>query len=321
MRYESARSKAEAVARMYFLGNRGVEPLGPGSKEKKSALVALGRFVHLDLEPIPGKHECGRAIADTLGIPWDEECMSAGDTITLVGLNRLVDGAVRAHMESGSGPVRSLVRELASVNPAPRWDEREDDDVPADLSEVEQNIAEAIAELASEGATPLNVDISCLPPSNGTAVSLDDGSWRTPLAAVQGWLFLPASIDETDGPSFDHSLGQLLGIEGTAETPAVELFERLQQRLERAVSHRQTFLDAIETDAEGSATLESASVAWEAAWGEADESEEAETSGPISAKATTCRSPSSGSTQWTARWTSARPTSVQTSGRLRTPSF
>jgi len=286
MRYESARSKAEAVARMYFLGNRAVEPLGPGSKEKKSALVALGRFVQVDLETVPGKHECGRVIAEALGVPWDESCVSAGDTITLIGLNRLVDGAVQAHVETGVGPVRSLLRELAGVNPAPRWDEREDDDVAADLSEVEQNIAEAIAELASDGATPLKVDISRLEPY-GTTISLDDGTWRTPLAAVQGWLFLPASIDETDGQSFDRSLGRLLGISDTAETPASELFERLQERLERAIAHRQAFLDAVETDAEGPATLESASVAWEAAWEELDESEEAETSGPIAAKATT----------------------------------
>ena len=39
--YQSATSKANAVARMYFLGNQPVEPLGPGSKEKKSALVAM----------------------------------------------------------------------------------------------------------------------------------------------------------------------------------------------------------------------------------------------------------------------------------------
>jgi len=271
---------------MYFLGNRAVEPLGPGSKEKKSALVALGRFVQVDLETVPGKHECGRVIAEALGVPWDESCVSAGDTITLIGLNRLVDGAVQAHVETGVGPVRSLLRELAGVNPAPRWDEREDDDVAADLSEVEQNIAEAIAELASDGATPLKVDISRLEPY-GTTISLDDGTWRTPLAAVQGWLFLPASIDETDGQSFDRSLGRLLGISDTAETPASELFERLQERLERAIAHRQAFLDAVETDAEGPATLESASVAWEAAWEELDESEEAETSGPIAAKATT----------------------------------
>jgi len=286
MRYESARSKAEAVARMYFLGNRVVEPLGPGSKEKKSALVALGRFVQVELESVPGKHECGRVIAEALGVPWDESCVSAGDTITLAGLNRLVDGAVKAHMESGAGPVRSLIRELASVNPAPRWDEREDDDVTADLSEVEQNIAEAIAELASEGATPLKVDISRLSPY-GSTISIDDGTWRTPLAAVQGWLYLPASIDETDARSFDRSLAHLLGIGGASEAPGADLFERLQERLERAVEYRQTFLDAVESDAEGSVTLESASAIWEAAWDEIEESEEAETSGPIKAEAAT----------------------------------
>ena len=48
--YQSAASKANAVARMYFLGNQPAEPLGPGSKEKKSALVSMGRFVGLELD-------------------------------------------------------------------------------------------------------------------------------------------------------------------------------------------------------------------------------------------------------------------------------
>src|SRR5690606_21592801 len=158
--------------------------------------------------------------------------------------------------------------------------------VTADLSEVEQNIAEAIAELASEGATPLKVDISRLSPY-GSTISIDDGTWRTPLAAVQGWLYLPASIDETDARSFDRSLAHLLGIGGASEAPGADLFERLQERLERAVEYRQTFLDAVESDAEGSVTLESASAIWEAAWDEIEESEEAETSGPIKAEAAT----------------------------------
>lgn len=287
MRYESARTKAEAVARMYFLGNRVVEPLGPGSKEKKSALVALGRFVQIDLEPVPGKHECARLIADAVGVSWDESCVSAGDTVTLTGLNRLVDGAVMAHINSGTRPVRSLMRDLTSVRPAPRWDEREDDDVAADLTEVEQNIADAIAELASGGATPLKFDASWPPDSSGTTISLADGSWRTPLAAVQGWLYLPASIDETDSGSFDRSLAHLLGITGSTGTPGPELFERLQQRLERAVAHRQAFLEVLDSEAEGLATLESASVSWEAAWEEVEEVEEAEASGPIKAEAST----------------------------------
>lgn len=287
MRYESARTKAEAVARMYLLGNRVAEPLGPGSKEKKSALVALGRFVQIDLELTSGKHACARLIADALDIPWDDSCVSAGDTVTLEGLNRLVDGAVIAHVMEGGGPVRSLMRELANVNPAPRWDELESDDMAADLSEVEQNIAEALAELASGGATPTKFDMSWTPISSGTTIALEDGSWRTPLAAVQGWLYLPASIDETDFRSFDRSLSHLLGITGSTVGSEPELFERLQERLERAVALRQMFLEAIESDSDSSSTLESASVSWEAAWEEVEEVEEAEASGPIKAEAST----------------------------------
>jgi hypothetical protein len=290
MRYESASTKAEAVARMYFLGNRVPESLGPGSKEKKSALVALGRFVQIDLGHVPGKHECGRLIADAVGVPWDESCVSAGDTVTLTGLNRLVDGAVAAHIKSGARPIRSLIRDLIDVNPALRWDEREDDDVAADLSEVEQNIAEAIAELASDGPTPLKVDVSRMSDLSGTAIALEDGSWRTPLAAVQGWLYLPASIDETDSRAFDRSLAELLGVAGSEETPGPELQERLQVRLERAVAHRQVFLAALDSNADGPAALQSASVSWEEAWEEIEEiqeSEEAETAGPIKAEAAT----------------------------------
>lgn len=285
MRYESARSKAEAVARMYFLGNRVVEPLGPGSKEKKSALVALGRFVHLDLEHVPGKHECARLISEAVSAQWDETCVSTGDTITLTGLNRLVDGAVLAHIDSGARPVRSLLRDLAEVNPAPRWDEREDDDVMADLSEVEQNIAEAIAELATEGATPLNVDVSRQQASPDVTIHLHDGSWRSQLAAVQGWLYLPAPIDETDGESFDRSLSQLLTTSTSAPLQGPELFERLHDRLDRAVANRQTFLEALESEADFNGALATASHAWEEAWADAEENEEAESAGPIKAEA------------------------------------
>ena len=93
--YEGATSKAEAVARMYALGRQPAEPLGPGSKEKRSALEALGRAVGLDLTETPGKVECGRRIAAAVGATWDAECYSRGDTITLTGLNRLLEGAER----------------------------------------------------------------------------------------------------------------------------------------------------------------------------------------------------------------------------------
>ncbi|GEA84168.1 DUF262 domain-containing protein [Cellulomonas gelida] len=287
MTYESARTKAEAVARMYFLGNRVVEPLGPGSKEKKSALVALGRFVHLDLEDVPGKHECARAIAEAVGVRWDESCVSGGDTVTLEGLNRLVDGAVEAHIRSGALPVRSLVRDLVGLNPAPRWDEVEDDDVPEDFSEIEQNIADAVAELASGGPAPLKVDAARAPFASGAAIKLEDGSWRTALAEVQGWLHLPATIDQSDADRFDRSLASLLSMDTSASIAPADLFERLQERLDRAVDNRRAFQEALDSEMDGSTTLEAASSAWEAAWDEVEETEEAESSGPIRAEAAT----------------------------------
>ena len=271
---------------MYFLGNRVAEPLGPGSKEKKSALVALGSFVGLDLSNVAGKAECGQLIAEKIGVDWDSDCFSTGDTVTLVGLNRLVDGAVTAYISAGTGPVRSFVRDLTELNPAPRWDDREDDDVTTDLSEIGQNIAERLAELASGGLSPLKVDGTR---SSGVAaeeIKLEDGTWRTPLADVQGWLHLAAGIDETDISSFDRSLAGLLGIT-RSEPGEFELFERLQERLERAVAQRQAFLEAMDSEDEGSTTLESASADWDASWGEVEESEEAEAGGPIKAEAST----------------------------------
>lgn len=287
MNYESAQSKAEAVARMYFLGNRVVEPLGPGSKEKKSALVALGQFVGLDLSEVAGKHECGRLVAERTGVQWDDSCRSAGDTVTLTGLNRLVDGSVNWYVQSGRRPVRSLMRDLVSLNPAPRWDDNpEDAQMPEDLTEVEQNITAAIAELSAEGPTPTGIEVPRSYDYDLTELSLSDGTWRTPLAAVQGWLHLPDQIDESSAAAFDRSVGRMLDLPVSGE-PGLEYFNRLHERLERATSLRQQFLDELENESEGTATLETASATWAAAWGDVEENEEAETSGPISANADT----------------------------------
>src|SRR5687768_125796 len=87
----TAQSKAEANARMYELAGLPVEPLGPGSKEKRSALEAFGRAVGLDLTGVRTKVVCGGEIAAKLDVAWDTACYSAGDTITLVGMNRLLE--------------------------------------------------------------------------------------------------------------------------------------------------------------------------------------------------------------------------------------
>src|SRR5699024_500739 len=101
LQFVPAQSKAEAVSRMYVLGRRPIEPLGPGSKEKKSSIVALGHAVGLDLTDLSGKVACSEAIAQHVGVQWDGYCYSRGDTITLIGLNRLLAGATR-YLDDGA---------------------------------------------------------------------------------------------------------------------------------------------------------------------------------------------------------------------------
>ncbi|WP_144721091.1 DUF262 domain-containing protein [Agrococcus jejuensis] len=280
--YAAARSKAVATARMYYLGNRVAEPLGPGSKEKKSSLVALGSFAELDLSDVAGKVECGRRIAEFAGVLWDSDCYSAGDTITLIGMNRLLDGVLHWHIRSGRQPVRSLIRDLISVNPAPKWDDDLEDEVPTDIGELENNIAELLADLSGDGPVPEGV----APVAVGIErddVRVHDGSWRTALARVEGWLHLTAEIDTRDDDAFDESLAALLLLDDGWTNE--DLFERLQYRLERATDLRSRFMDELEGESEGEATAATATANWVSSWEESDDANEGEDSGPIRALA------------------------------------
>lgn len=266
---------------MYELAGQEAEPLGPGSKEKKSALVALGRAIGLDLAHVPGKVECGRRIAKHVGVTWDEDCYSRGDTITLVGLTRLVDGASTFAVD----PERASVD---GPRPGPEVAEHARDKIGEltliDNSEVRQNISEALAMLSRPGPTPTEVE-PC--PSEFTVdeISFSTGSWRAYLAQVQGWLRLENLLDETSPELFFRSLATGLGEPASAEESIV--FPRLEERLERALELRQFFDDLLEAEAEGGATRESATQAWRVAWEEVEEEEASEGSGPIKAAADT----------------------------------
>jgi hypothetical protein len=281
--YESATSKADAVSRMYALGRQPAEPMGPGSKEKRSALEALGRAAGLDLTDTPGKVECGRRIAAAVGTTWDEECYSRGDTITLTGLNRLLEGAVRLLAEGtqdvprtdsvySNAPVFTTNREIAG-----------DELAVDDLSEIRQNISEGIASLSRTGPTPTEFEPTTeIEPD---AVSFSSGTWRSCLVQVQEWLRLENSLDEAAPESFLSSLATGLGEPATADESLV--LPRLAARIERALELRQLFEEILESEAEGGATLASATQAWLAAWGEVDEEQDNESSGPIKAEAST----------------------------------
>src|SRR5688500_10206154 len=123
----AARSKSEATDRTYQLAGEPVESMGPGSKEKRSALEAIGRAVGLDLVDVRSKVACGGQIAAPLDVSWDSACHSAGDTTTLIGMNRLPAGYDHKFPD-GAGTDESEAREVV-----------------AEQSDMETRIAEAIA--------------------------------------------------------------------------------------------------------------------------------------------------------------------------------
>lgn len=89
----AARSKAEAVARLYALAGAPAEPLGPGSTEKKSVLVALARAFDVPTDLQATKPVLGGHVAHALGAEWTPAAWSEGSTITLFGLNTLLEAA------------------------------------------------------------------------------------------------------------------------------------------------------------------------------------------------------------------------------------
>jgi hypothetical protein len=296
VQYASATSKGVATARMYALGGEVNEPLGPGSKEKRSALEALGHFLGLDLADTARKVECGRLLAGALGVDWDTTCWSTGDTITLVGLNRLVDAAVIQRLvEVPTAENAELLRKVAESRPptpdstdAPAMHTK-GTSMPLTNSEIEQSVAEHIAKLSEDSLCPAGISPAPQPIS-ASDVSFVDGSWRDRLADVQGWLHLPEGLAiDSSSEDFDQSLGGALGLNDLpdGENWTINLLERLQERLERASDLRDRFLESMDDEAEGSATLETATQTWVSAWDEVIEEDEAEESGPIDAEAAT----------------------------------
>lgn len=92
----NAKSKLEAINRISMLTDSGPETLGPGSKERKSVLLNLNRGLGFGSTGGKSKTQLAESIANRIGVEWDTQCWSAGETITLQGLNRLLLGATRA---------------------------------------------------------------------------------------------------------------------------------------------------------------------------------------------------------------------------------
>jgi len=90
MDFEPAKNKLEAVARISFLTGSGPEVLGPGSKERKSVFINLARGLQIPFSESDTKQEIAKKIVVSTGGIWDASCESIGQTVTLVGLNRLL---------------------------------------------------------------------------------------------------------------------------------------------------------------------------------------------------------------------------------------
>jgi hypothetical protein len=104
-----AASKAEAVARLYALAGAPPEPLGPGSTEKKSVLLGLARQLNLPVDTGAAKPILGSQVARALGADWPAAAWSRGSTITLHGLNTLLEAAT---FELHQRAVRSALEEV-----------------------------------------------------------------------------------------------------------------------------------------------------------------------------------------------------------------
>jgi hypothetical protein len=93
MEFVPARNKLEAVARISQLSRSGPETLGPGSKERKSVVVNLAKALSLKIDETYTKQEIASYIAGKLNLSWDGSCESVGQTLTLKGLNLLLQGS------------------------------------------------------------------------------------------------------------------------------------------------------------------------------------------------------------------------------------
>ncbi|WP_061960532.1 GmrSD restriction endonuclease domain-containing protein [Demequina flava] len=321
--YETAKDKAHAVARMYFLGGEEQQPLGPGSKEKRSAVEALGTAVGLDLRHVPGKVECCRQIAGALGIPWDTAYWSAGDTVTLQGLNALVDAAVNVAAPQDALARKYFMERLLEVGPVAveRTEQHEDVELAGDVEAIrieflddesvpvtpvpedttpdapeltaqQREILERVALLSQVAeAVPAGVVEATTPyrPLDGDFVT---GKWRSALRSVQDWLHLAAELDtatETSlARSFFEGIGdatELSGVENGAWSS--EFLTRLGERLDRAVALRDAFETEVLAADDLDGAVAAATVTWKRNWDDADDEAQSEVDQPIQALADT----------------------------------
>ena len=107
--FVQAKNKLEAVARISKLTKSGPESLGPGSKEHKSVFINLANGLDLTIYKSDTKQELAKKIVTSLGGVWDNSCESVGQTVTLIGLNRILKLAEKRLLTESFSPANTLI--------------------------------------------------------------------------------------------------------------------------------------------------------------------------------------------------------------------
>lgn len=109
-----AETLEEAVERIFALTGRGAQ----GSRGQKRALLALRDALGLNLDAVAVGSVMGRRVAEALGVEWDEDRFTLRSTITLPGLNALLQGASEQYRR---GSLAQLVGERPASLSGPEW--------------------------------------------------------------------------------------------------------------------------------------------------------------------------------------------------------
>lgn len=104
-------NKLSLVQEISALYGGPIESLGPGSKERKSLLLRLA--VHLNVAPEAelielSKQELGRKIVAHNDVEWDGTCESSGQTITKIGLERILRVAREVRYDGGANSFKDF---------------------------------------------------------------------------------------------------------------------------------------------------------------------------------------------------------------------
>ncbi|RCK70165.1 DUF262 domain-containing protein [Desertihabitans brevis] len=223
-----------------------------------------------------GKVELAETMVRHARLAWDESCWSAGDTVTLTGLNRVLQ-ALEQEMGRPSDPHLDEKGTATMTTVAPAAPQTEDE-----RQAVEQEIRDNLAHLSGVGRFPSGRGGPL--PFGPEDVDFTGSAWLHQVMEVEPWLYLVSSIS---GHTPDELLSSLvLGLGFTRPEEAVELqpdgtrrlnadgLDSLRRQTDRAVK---IYSDVFEAELDKDAPdLGRAFRAWEEAWTAEEEADEEE---------------------------------------------